>query len=875
MASTSPSLPVPVRIALIIGCTVATAALLASLVIPAAFAGDRLIDTLRRDILSMPPIGEADPPPQNSFIFAADGSFLAELSYAENRIPVTLDVVPKIVVDAVLATEDASFYSHEGVNHLAIVRAALANFRADGIESGASTITQQYVKMAYLSPEQTVARKVEEALLAIRLENVLTKDEILQRYLNRAYFGAGVYGIGTAAQRYFSKDVSGLTLPESALLAGLLRAPEANNPINSRENALARRNIVLRQMAAQGFITQQQADVASASPLGVKISEPLAPEYPFWTRWISQLLVNENTAQQLGTQQSALIAMGASVEERHQKVFQSGLRIITTLDRELQEAAEETLVEALTTDDHTPGDVAREPFGALISVEPGTGAIRAMALGPHGFGSCQYDESWVEELPTGELLCDRTQVNPAVPGGGGSGRQPGSSFKPILDAAAVEAGVPVGWTLDARGPQEIAGCESPDGPYIVRNTGGDDIIDMYEAVARSSNVYHALLIAQIGPRVAADMMGRLSGFPVEQRDVVCSLALGANATTPLAMANAYATLANRGVACDTYPIERIENAQGDVLWEHYPQCRQVIDTDVADWAVDLLAGPVSAGGTAPSVNLGRWPTRGKTGSTNNNIDAWFVGFIRQLATAAWIGYPNTDRVFSSVAAAEAACGSAASENVCRRTADTAQRLVNVTVGGRSYRQVFGGTLPAPIWGTYMRRIADRYEPQGFPQPPQQRSLEVPQIPSFDGLDEATLAELQAAVNAAGFTLLVTDEDDWRPEGAFVRQSPDAGTSSPAGTAITVFVSTGTGVVPPLPDVRGEVYQDAATRLTDAGYLVSREDAVVQEDSAFGRVIAMTPQPGTPLVPDGSEQARVILRVGVPPPLNPQPVVPLP
>ncbi|MEX2533628.1 MAG: transglycosylase domain-containing protein, partial [Nitriliruptoraceae bacterium] len=712
MVPTSRALAVPVRVLLVIVCSVVIAGLLASLVIPAAYAGDRFIDVLRRDILSMPPIGEADPAPQNSFILASDGSFLAELSFAENRIPVTLDKVPKIVIDAVLATEDASFYSHEGVNHLAIVRASLANFRADSIESGASTITQQYVKMAYLSPEQTIARKVEEALLAIRLENVLTKDEILQRYLNRAYFGAGVYGIGTASQRYFSKDVTGLTLSEGALLAGLLRAPETNNPISNRENSLIRRNIVLRQMAAQGFLTQQQADVAIASQLGVKISEPAAPEYPFWSRWVSQLLVNETAAAQLGTQHSAMIAMGGSVEERHQKVFQSGLRIITTLDRELQEAAEETLFEALTTPDHTPADVAREPFGALISVEPGTGAIRAMALGPHEFGSCQYDDSWVEELPTGELLCDRTQVNPAVPGGGGSGRQPGSSFKPILDAAAIEAGVPVGWTFDARGPKQIDGCASPDGPYIVRNTGGDDILDMYEAVKRSSNVYHALLIAQIGPRAAADMMDRLSGYPVEQRDIVCSLALGANATTPLAMASAYATLANRGEACAPYPIERIENAQGEVLWEHAAQCRRVIDTDVADWVVDLLAGPVSPGGTAPSVNLGRWPTRGKTGSTNNNTDAWFVGFVRQLATAAWVGYPNTDRVFSSVQAAQAACGDAAIEKVCRRTAATSQRLVNVTIGGRSYRQVFGGSLPAPIWGTYMRRIVERYEPQG-------------------------------------------------------------------------------------------------------------------------------------------------------------------
>ncbi|MEX2533228.1 MAG: PASTA domain-containing protein, partial [Nitriliruptoraceae bacterium] len=176
----------------------------------------------------------------------------------------------------------------------------------------------------------------------------------------------------------------------------------------------------------------------------------------------------------------------------------------------------------------------------------------------------------------------------------------------------------------------------------------------------------------------------------------------------------------------------------------------------------------------------------------------------------------------------------------------------------------------PIWGTYMRRIVERYEPQGFPRPPAQQMLEVPEISPFTRLDDALLKELEAAVNTAGFTLLISEEEYWRTSGTFVRQAPDAGTRSPAGSAITVFVSTGTGIAPPLPDVLGEVYQDAAQQLTNAGYLVSREDAVVEEEDSFGRVIAMTPQAGTPLAPDGSEQSRVILRVGVPPPVAPPP-----
>ncbi len=839
------------RLILIAVIVAAIGLLLGAMAIPGALAVNSLLGTVRDEVLDVPPLGEADVPPQNSYVYADDGSELAELTFEENRVPVALRDIPDVAIDAVLATEDANFYAHEGVNHLAIVRAALTNLQAGGIESGASTITQQYVKLAFLTPEQTLGRKIEEALYAIQIERELTKDEILERYLNRAYFGNGVYGIGTAAERYFSKDIGDIELGEAAMLAGLLRAPEANNPIRSEDNARARRDIVLGQMATHGFITRQQAQTAIAQPLVVDVSEPPPPANPFWVDWVARLLISEPLAQGLGSQLDALETMGASTEERRRRVFQTGLRIHTTLDPELQQLAEESIREHLTYADEPPEEVAREPMGALVSVEPGTGAIRALAMGPHEYGSCAEDGSWVGEDPdTGELLCDRTKVNVAVPGGGGSGRQPGSSFKPFLIAAALEYGISPGLTLDATGPQEIEGCSDGDGLWEVNNSGGNGIVDMYEAVARSSNVYHALLIADIGPERAAEMSGRL-GVPIPDRDIYCPLALGATDTTPLEMAVAYATLANRGEHCAPFAITRIEDASGRTIWEHSVDCQQVIDTDIADRVIDLLAGPVEAGGTAPEADLGEWPTRGKTGTTNDFRDAWFTGFVRQLATAAWVGYPNGDRTYATQGQAFEVCG-AEQAPIC---GPEGKLLDNVTIAGVYYDRVFGGTIPAPMWTTYMRQAVQRFEPEGFVDPGPVPSGVVPDL-----LQAGSVTEAEQLALEAGFRLETASVSHWRPVGTFVEQTPAAGTRLPLGNQILLGISDGTGDRPTIPNVIGMTVDQAFDVLSGAGYRVFRRDVDVFDEEQVGRVISMSPGPGTAMVP-GSD-SRVTINVGV-------------
>jgi penicillin-binding protein 1A len=835
-ARTPRAAAVAVRVALMAGIVVLIGALLGSLVLPAALATNDVLTAVRTDILDIAPMGEATAPPQNSYIYDADGRELAELTFEENRVPIALDGIPQVVIDAVLATEDATFYTHEGVSHLSIVRAAFSNFRAGGIESGASTITQQYVKLAFLSPEQTYQRKIEEAIYALELERQLSKDQILELYLNRSYFGSGVYGVGTAAERYFSKDIADVSLGEAATLAGMLRSPERNNPIASRENATARRDIVLNQMATHGFVSPAQAQAAIDEPLRPVISEPPPPEYPFWTDWVSRLLINEQLAEDLGTQMGALEAMGATTEERRRRVFQAGLRIHTTIDPQMQEYAEEAIRAHLTYEDEPLHEIAAEPMGSIVAVEPGTGAIRALAVGPHTYGTCAEDNSWVGETEDGLLLCDRTKVNPAVRGVGGSGRQPGSSYKPLLITAALEDGVPASLTLDARGPKVIEGCVdgAAGSTYTVRNSGGNAVLNMYSAVAQSSNVYHALLIAEIGPEKLVNMSHRLGiTSPLEAN---CSLALGAADVTPLEMATAYATLANRGAYCAPFPITRIEDAEGRLLWEHSVDCRQVVDTEVADRVVDMLAGPVSGGGTAPGANLGRWPTRGKTGTTNDFVDAWFVGFVRQLATAAWVGYPNGQRFYTDEAHAEAACGSQHFLNQCPPSRTL---MTNVTIAGQPYARVFGGTIAAPMWRTFMEQAVEQFEPEGFPSP---GPLPTGTIPDLMDITDVELMEEIAL--AAGFRVQLEEVEDHRPAGTLFSQEPEAGTEAPLGSLIMLLVSDGSGSIPTVPNIVGMDRDEARQLVRDRGFEYGTIYRDVDDASDDGKVLEQSPDPGT-------------------------------
>jgi membrane peptidoglycan carboxypeptidase len=326
------------------------------------------------------------------------------------------------------------------------------------------------------------------------------------------------------------------------------------------------------------------------------------------------------------------------------------------------------------------------------------------------------------------------------------------------------------------------------------------------------------------------------------------------------MASAYATFANRGVHCAPFPITRIENALGEVIWEHQPDCEQVLDTEVADRVVDIMAGSVQPGGTAPGANLGRWPTRGKTGTTNSYVDAWFVGYVKQLATAAWMGYDNGTLHFADESTARSVCEGGdtfQSGEVWVCPEPTARTLENVTIAGQYRSRVFGGTIPAPMWTDYMRVAVQDLEPAGFPDPGPLPTGSVPDL-----LRASTIAEAERIALAAGFRLRVTEVDDHRRSGTFLRQSPGASTRAPLGSQITLEVSNGEGQVPNVPDVVGMTAREAVDALREAGYGANRVEVPIDDPDQVGRVLAQSPGPGANLPPFEDGVSIVTIEIGI-------------
>lgn len=667
----------------IVGLLAVIALTVGTALLPGLFAARSAVASLDRTVFDVPPLpDDVAPPAETSFVYAEDGSELARLHGPQNRVRVPIDEIPEVTRNAVLATEDAGFLQHNGVDHRAIVRAAAANVRAGEVELGASTITQQYVRNVLLASyrtedggfEKSLKRKVHEAAWAVQLEEELSKEQILQRYLNTAYFGNGVYGIATAARFYFGRDVSELDAGASAMLAGMIRAPQLNDPIDNPESAERRRDIVLDQMVIGGFLEPEQAAVAKDAPLDLQVQEADGPEQPFLVEWVKRVAFDPGVRLQPELQE----ALGPDRQARQRAVFEGGLRIHTTVQPAYLRQAAQALAGYLE-------QPAEDPLGALVSVEPGSGAVRSLAVGPKRFGVC----------PSGERTCDVTKVNPVVPGGGGTGRAPGSAFKAVVMAAAMAEGITPRWRATARSGEPIEGCLGEDGAYDPENYGGASFgrIDMATAAENSVNVYFVKLAREIGIPLVADMAAELGirNTAPELQDfgpVSCSIALGTVNVYPLEMAVAYATFANGGVRCDPYVVSRVEDRDGNVLYEHEPTCERVLDEDQAAWVVELLQGPPSSGGTAPYVGatLGR-PVAGKTGTTTDWKDAWFVGFVPQLATAAWIGY------------------------------ETPVEMFGVEAGGTTWPKVTGGSIPARVWGDYMAAVLEGVEIVPFPDAP--------------------------------------------------------------------------------------------------------------------------------------------------------------
>lgn len=595
---------VPILLLLAMG---AMAALVAATLVPLVGAAGLGVNAFR-ERLDAAGVGKVRIPrfPERSVIYARDGSVLATVFLDENREIVRLEKVSEIARKAVIAIEDHGFYEHGALNFTSLIRATIANLAAGEITQGGSTITQQLVKNAIIGDtSQTFARKFQEAALAIRVERRYTKDEILEMYLNDVYFGNGAYGIGTAARTYFRKPASKLTLAEGALLAALIRAPGAYDPITKPDAALARRNLVLDRMVEYGMVSPAKAERAKARPLGLAegAGPPEQRVEPFFVTYIRSLILDDPTGE--------FEALGTTRKQRVHTLYQGGLRIYTTLDPDWQRYAQEAVLTKL--------DPRRGPDASLVSVDAKTGAIRAMLSGK-AYERDQLDLVWQGR------------------------RQTGSAFKPFTLVAAFEQGFPPGKVYSSASPNcKIPGWISESGCVSnAEGASGGAYVDLWKATEDSINVVFAQLAVDVGPEHIVDVAHRMG--ITASLDAVPSITLGVEEVSTLDMASAYATLANDGIHCEPFAVARIlEPKEGGgyrALYRHEPRCEQVIDPDIAHLVTAMLQRVVCCGtGTVADDGMGR-PVAGKTGTAQDYTNVYFAGYTPQVATAVWVGFPS-------------------------------------------------------------------------------------------------------------------------------------------------------------------------------------------------------------------------------------------
>jgi membrane peptidoglycan carboxypeptidase len=584
----------------------------------------------------------------NTRIVALDGRLLGTLQ-EENRRPLRLGDVPVPVRRAILAAEDEDFYRHAGVNPTALARAAWRNFR--GGHQGGSTVTQQLAKTNFTTGARTLDRKIDEALIAGVLERRHTKDELLERYLNQVYFGEQAYGLAAAAQTFFDVDPARLSLAQAAALAGKIQAPDRLDPRTDPRAVVRRRDAVLANMAEEGWLTGAELAAARAEPL------TLAPPRP-----LGGSVLAGHFVEFVKREAQTLEALGGDAATRLQRLATGGYRVETTLDPSILEAT----TEAVRAQLGRPGD----PLAATATVEPGTGAIRSL-FGGLDFASTQFDEASL------------------------GARQPGSAFKPFVYLAALRQGIDPRSTFNGTSGRKID-CYGKRVDNAGNRSAGR--IEVDRALVQSVNVVFVDLGCEVGIepvlRAAAD-----AGIPEEATEAQAAIFLGGfdRGVSALTMAAAYATFASGGVYAEPYAIARIVDTAGKVVYERKPVRRRAFKTDEVGVLNRQLAAVVTSG-TGRGAGIGR-PVAGKTGTTQDNGDAWFVGFVPQLSTAVWVGYEP--------------------------------RRPMSRVHGRA---VFGGSFPAAIFAHVMRRALE-----GVPVEP---------IPTADP-DDLDLRRLRKATWAAG------------------------------------------------------------------------------------------------------------------------------
>jgi len=562
---------------------------------------------------SLPAVGNNMRPAVSSQVFDSHGRLITTLHSDQNRLPIDINKVPQNLQNAFIAAEDNRFYEHIGIDPIGIFRAIFANLTNRGIAQGGSTITQQLAKNAFLSQEQTLKRKIQEAMLALEIEHKYSKKEILEMYMNQIYFGQGAYGIQTAAKTYFNKDVNELTLTQCAMLAGLPKSPNYYSPFNNLNEAKKRKNVVLDQMVKYGYISAAEAEDAKNQDLGLSKSHQSkeADEYASFIDYVSQ-----QVAKKYGDD----------------ALYKEGLKIYTTMDVDKQHAA----VRAMRNlpNNYTDENGLTQPQAAIVSIDPKTGHILAMVGG------------------RGQDSFNRASM--AV-------RQPGSAFKPFVYLTALQHDMTPDTTMD---DQPVT-----YGSWSPKNAGGSysGTMTLSDALAHSVNTIAVQLADKVGTKNIIANAKKMGITTLDAKDDNLAMALGGltKGVTPLEMASAYGTFANKGVHVKPTAIVKILDRDGNVLEDASTLEKEETKTRVmsereAYEMTTMLEGVIDHGaGTAAAI--GR-PAAGKTGTTDDNKDAWFVGYTPDIVTAVWIGD------------------------------DT---------GSHSLGEIYGGTIPAEIWKDYM------------------------------------------------------------------------------------------------------------------------------------------------------------------------------
>ncbi|MFG2354783.1 transglycosylase domain-containing protein [Streptomyces sp. NPDC048521] len=728
-----------------LGVSVLAGAVMAGIALPAAGALGLAAKGSVKSFDEIPANLKSPQLSQRTTILDNRGNQIATV-YSRDRTVVDLEDISPYMQKAIVAIEDSRFYKHGAIDLKGVLRAVNKNAQEGGVAQGASTLTQQLVKNYFIeeagddptkvaqATQQTLGRKIRELKYAIQIEEQLGKKKILENYLNITFFGEQAYGVEAAAQRYFSKHAKNLNVQEAALLAGIVQSPSRYDPVNDEAEATKRRNIVLQRMAELGDISQKEADEAKGKPLGLRTSQPkngcitAVQGAGFFCDYVREVFLTDP-------------AFGKTKEVRAKLWNQGGLTIRTTLDPQAQQSVQDSIKEHVYKSD----GVAT----AATIVEPGTGKILAMGQSrPYGFGKHE------------------TQINLSVNQdmGGGAGYQPGSTFKPIVAAAAIEGGKPATqqysspyemtypspvsacdgktWRNNPRKPEKLTNeNESEHGPY-----------GMKEATAKSVNTYYVQLISDIGICPVVDMAKKMGVARADGRkiDQAPSIALGTQEMSPLTMASAYATFASRGMYCSPVAIESITQKAGreqKSLEVPKSTCSRAMSETTADTVSTLLKGVVEDG-TGQEAGLDNRASAGKTGTTDERFAAWFVGYTPNMAGAVWVGDPAHKR-----------------------------RMINITIGGTPYDKVFGGAVPGPIWRDMMTGALE-----GKPAP-DFNLVDIPEEDNGDGQGKGDRGEHEG-----------TNEDPGQVIGGLIGGLTDGGATDGATTAGTTTGAIG-GTVP--------------------------------------------------------------------------------